>query len=41
MSGIPRILVHDVVSDDGKTMTITSMVTSLGRVNPVVLYERA
>lgn len=40
MNGVPRILVHNVVSEDGKTMRSTSTVTSGGRVNQVVLYER-
>lgn len=40
MNGVPRILVHNVVSPDGKTMRAVSTVTPGGRINQVVLYEK-
>lgn len=40
MNGVPRIVVHNVVSPDGKTMSAVSTVTSGGRINQVVHYEK-
>lgn len=40
VNGQPRLLVHNVVSDDGKTMRAVSTVTDRGQVNQVVIYEK-
>jgi len=40
VNGQQRLLVHNVVSDDGKTMRGVSTVTDRGVVNQVVIYEK-
>jgi hypothetical protein len=40
VNGVRRILVHNVVSEDGKTMRGVSTVTSGGRINQEVIYEK-
>jgi hypothetical protein len=40
VNGVRRLLVHNVVSDDGKTMRGVSTVTDRGQVNQVAIYER-
>jgi hypothetical protein len=40
VNGERRLLVRNVVSDDGKTMKGVSTVTDRGQVNQVVLYEK-
>ena len=39
VNGTPQIVVRNVVSDDGQTMTATSTVVNRG-VNQVVVYEK-
>jgi hypothetical protein len=40
VNGEPRILVHNVVSGDAKTMTSTSTVVNTLQVNQTVIYEK-
>jgi hypothetical protein len=40
VNGEKRLLVHNVVSDDGKTMRGVSTVTDRGHINQVVIYEK-
>lgn len=40
VDGTPRLLVRNVVSEDGNTMKSVSTVTNGGEVNQVVLYEK-
>ena len=40
VNGERRLLVHNVVSDDGKTMRAVSTVTNGGQVNQDVIYEK-
>jgi hypothetical protein len=40
VNGERRLLVRNVVSDDGKTMRGVSTVTNLGQVNQDVIYEK-
>jgi hypothetical protein len=40
VNGARRLSVHNVVSDDGKTMRSTSTVTDRGVINQVVIYEK-
>jgi hypothetical protein len=40
VNGQRRLVVHNVVSDDGKTMRATSTVTDSGQVNQDVIYEK-
>jgi hypothetical protein len=40
VNGVRRILVHNVVAEDGKTMRGVSTVTSGGQINQVVIYEK-
>ncbi len=39
VNGVRRLLVHNVVSDDGKTMRAVSTVTDRGQVNQDVIYR--
>ena len=40
VNGERRILVHNVVSEDGKTMRSISTVTNRDQINQVVIYEK-
>src|SRR5262249_49041335 len=40
VNGQQRWLVHNVVSEDGKSMRAVSTVTDRGQVNQVVIYEK-
>jgi hypothetical protein len=40
VNGERRILVHNVVSEDGKTMRGVSTVTTRGQINQIVIYEK-
>lgn len=40
VNGQRRIVVHNVVSEDGKTMRAVSTVTTDGRINQDVIYEK-
>ena len=40
VNGKQRLLVRNVVSDDGKTMRGVSTVTDVGQINQVVIYEK-
>ena len=40
VNGERRLLVRNVVSDDGKTMRGVSTVTNRGQINQVVIYEK-
>lgn len=40
VNGVRRLLVHNVVSEDGKTMRGVSTVTDRGQVNQVAIYEK-
>ena len=40
VNGVQRLLVHNVVSADGKTTRATSTVTDRGQVNQDVIYEK-
>lgn len=40
MNGVTRLVVHNVVSADGKTMDAVSTVTTGGRINQVVHYDK-